>query len=169
MDQNKIAEYIVKKRKEKNLTQKDIAQTLHISISAVSKWERGLSYPDITLLEPLANVLDTSIIEILKGEDMDNDLSKYEAHDLIKELVSLNRMKEYKKKTLMSDVFYIIVLFIFVTVIICLYFFQLIDTDKIFIIIVLTGLLFLGILIFKNYKHSIYGGKFNEHFKDKDE
>ena len=104
MDQNKIAEYIVKKRKEKGLTQKDVATKLHVSVSAVSKWERGLSYPDITLLEPLSLILDTSMVELLKGEDLDDDLSKYEAHDLIKELVSINRMKEYKKKTLMSDV-----------------------------------------------------------------
>ena len=169
MDQNKIAEYIIKKRKEKGLTQKDVATKLHVSVSAVSKWERGLSYPDITLLEPLSLILDTSMVELLKGEDLDDDLSKYEAHDLIKELVSINRMKEYKKKALISDVFYVLVLFVVVTVIICLYFFQIIETNKLFTIIVLIGLLFLGIFIFKNYKHSIYGGRFNEHFKDKDE
>ena len=39
MDQNKIAEYIVKKRKDKGLTQKDIASKLHVSVSAVSKWK----------------------------------------------------------------------------------------------------------------------------------
>ena len=168
MDQNKIAEYIIKKRKEKGLTQKDVATKLHVSVSAVSKWERGLSYPDITLLEPLSLILDTSMVELLKGEDLDDDLSKYEAHDLIKELVSINRMKEYKKKTLMSDVFYIVALFIVTTVIICLYFFQVIDTDKLFTIIVVGGLIFLALLIIKNYKHSIYGGRFNEHFKDKE-
>ena len=93
MDQNKTAEFILRKRKEKNLTQKDIAQGLHVSVSAVSKWERGLSYPDITLLEPLCELLDTSIVEFIKGEDLKDDLSKYEACDLIKELISINRMK----------------------------------------------------------------------------
>ena len=151
------------------MTQSDLAEKVGATDKAVSKWERGLSYPDITLLEPLSLILDTSMVELLKGEDLDDDLSKYEAHDLIKELVSINRMKEYKKKTLMSDVFYIVALFIVVTVIICLYFFQIIETEKLFTIIVLVGLLFLGIFIFKNYKHSIYGGRFNEHFKDKDE
>lgn len=168
MDQNKTAEFILRKRKEKNLTQKDIAQGLHVSVSAVSKWERGLSYPDITLLEPLCELLDTSIVEFIKGEDLKDDLSKYEACDLIKELISINRMKEYKKKTLMSDVFYIVALFIVTTIIICLYFFQVIDTDKLFTIIVVVGLIFLALLIIKNYKHSIYGGRFNEHFKDKE-
>ena len=134
----------------------------------VSKWERGLSYPDITLLEPLCELLDTSIVEFIKGEDLKDDLSKYEAGDLIKELISINRMKKYKKKTLMSDVFYIVALFIVTTVIICLYFFQVIDTDKLFTIIVVVGLIFLALLIIKNYKHSIYGGRFNEHFKDKE-
>ena len=107
-------------------------------------------------------------MEFIKGEDLKDDLSKYEACDLIKELISINRMKEYKKKTLMSDVFYIVALFIVTTVIICLYFFQVIDTDKLFTIIVVVGLIFLALLIIKNYKHSIYGGRFNEHFKDKE-
>ena len=169
MDLSKTGKTIAKLRRSVGFTQASLAEKLGISDKAVSKWERGLSYPDITLLEPLSLILDTSMVELLKGEDLDDDLSKYEAHDLIKELVSINRMKEYKKKALISDVFYVLVLFVVVTVIICLYFFQIIETNKLFTIIVLIGLLFLGIFIFKNYKHSIYGGRFNEHFKDKDE
>jgi len=68
MDNKKIGQYIAMCRKEKGLTQRDIAEKLYITSKAVSKWERGLSLPDISLLEPLAKELGVSIAEILKGE-----------------------------------------------------------------------------------------------------
>lgn len=64
----KTGALIAEARKEKNLTQKDLAQALHVSVQAVSKWERGLNFPDIALLEPLAELLDLSVSELLSGE-----------------------------------------------------------------------------------------------------
>ena len=57
MDENRIGQFIAQLRKEKNMTQKDLAELLHITDKAVSKWERGLSYPDITLLTSIAGIL----------------------------------------------------------------------------------------------------------------
>lgn len=54
-------------RKEKDLTQKELAQRLHVTDRAVSKWERGLCAPDIALLEPLAQALDTTVLELISG------------------------------------------------------------------------------------------------------
>lgn len=68
MNNTKTGELIRVLRKEKNMTQKDIADLLHITDKAVSKWERGLSAPDIALLEPLAKALGVSIIELIEGE-----------------------------------------------------------------------------------------------------
>ena len=65
MNQEKFASFITQRRKQLNLTQKDIAEKLHVSISAVSKYERGLSYPDITLLEPLSQILEVTIVDLL--------------------------------------------------------------------------------------------------------
>ena len=59
-------------RKEHNLTQNDIADKLHISAQAVSKWETGQGFPDVSLIEPLAKALDISVIELLSGEDIRN-------------------------------------------------------------------------------------------------
>lgn len=82
MDENnnkKFADVIVKLRKEKGFTQQDLADKLHITDKAVSKWERGLSYPDITSISTLANILgvDSSyLIDLCKSEDnpyLDND------------------------------------------------------------------------------------------------
>ena len=60
---------IAQARKEKGWTQKDLAERLHVSTAAVSKWERGLNYPDLSLLEPLADALGISAAEILGIEN----------------------------------------------------------------------------------------------------
>jgi len=55
-------------RKQKNMTQQDVAEKLHITNRAVSKWERGLSFPSVDVLENLASVLDVTIMDLLAGE-----------------------------------------------------------------------------------------------------
>ena len=59
-------------RERKNLTQEELAARIFVSGKAVSKWELGRGYPDISLLEPLARALDISVIELLSGEDVTN-------------------------------------------------------------------------------------------------
>jgi transcriptional regulator with XRE-family HTH domain len=68
MDTIKTGGLIAQVRREKELTQKDLAERLHVSVQAVSKWERGLSCPDIALLEPLAEALDLTVTELLSGQ-----------------------------------------------------------------------------------------------------
>lgn len=67
MDEKNIGAFICSLRKEKNMTQKQLAMQLGITDKAVSKWERGLSYPDITLLEPLAQLFGVTTGELLGG------------------------------------------------------------------------------------------------------
>lgn len=55
-------------RKEQNMTQKELAAALHVSDRAVSKWERGAGFPDISLLEPLADALGLGVLDLLRGE-----------------------------------------------------------------------------------------------------
>ncbi len=79
MDNEKIGNFIATLRKNKELTQKELALKLSVTDKAVSKWERGLSFPDITLLNSLAEVLDVDVSEILNGEfgkDKDIDIQK---------------------------------------------------------------------------------------------
>lgn len=59
-------------REAKGLTQEELAERIHVSAKAVSKWETGKGFPDISLLEPLAKVLDISVIELLAGQDIRN-------------------------------------------------------------------------------------------------
>ena len=69
MDTEKMGVLIAKMRKEKGLTQKELADQLHVTDRAVSKWERGICCPDISLLEDLANILGVSISSLLNGEE----------------------------------------------------------------------------------------------------
>jgi len=68
MDNIKVGNFISELRKSKNLTQKELADKLDLSDKAVSKWERGLGYPDITYLVSLAKILEVSTNELLQGE-----------------------------------------------------------------------------------------------------
>ncbi len=68
VDNQRIGDFIRELRKEKGLTQKEVAEALHITDRAVSKWERGLSAPDIALLEPLSELLAVSVGELIRGE-----------------------------------------------------------------------------------------------------
>ena len=72
-EQKKMADFILKMRKVRNLTQKDLAEKLGVTDKAVSKWERAVSSPDISLLIPLAKALGVSTGELLSGEKMETD------------------------------------------------------------------------------------------------
>ena len=68
MDAGKMGKFIAAVRKENNLTQADLAQKLNVTVQAVSRWERGIGYPDITTLEPLANALNVEMDELLTAQ-----------------------------------------------------------------------------------------------------
>ena len=64
---------MIKKLREKNhLTQAELADKLNVSDKAISKWETGKGYPDITLLQPLADVMGVSVAELLSGNTVNN-------------------------------------------------------------------------------------------------
>lgn len=80
-----IKDVISKCRKEKQLTQEQLADLLNVSNKTVSKWERGISYPDITLIPMLAKVLDINISDLFNVdvEKSDNKISNTSINDNI--------------------------------------------------------------------------------------
>lgn len=68
MDNKKTGTLIAARRQELGLTQNKLAERLNVSDRAVSKWERGAGFPDVSLLEPLADALELSILELIHGE-----------------------------------------------------------------------------------------------------
>lgn len=75
MDCKKVGKLIYELRKEKNMTQKQVAELMNISDKTISKWERGLGCPDVSLLLSLSNIFGVSIEGILSGEINLNELS----------------------------------------------------------------------------------------------
>lgn len=75
-----LSENLKKYRLLKNLTQEDIAEYLNITPQSVSKWERGESYPDITFLPALANILETSIDLLIGMDNIRAEQTRYNIH-----------------------------------------------------------------------------------------
>ena len=73
MDHSTFASFLARRRKELGLTQKELADRLHVTDKAISKWETGKGFPDIKLLEPLAQALDVTLVELIQGEQQERD------------------------------------------------------------------------------------------------
>ena len=112
MNYDKIGEFIFLKRKEKGLTQNELAEKVGVTDKAVSKWERGLGCPDVSILDILAKELDVSVLEILKGRKMENTVIKItEADNYVKESF---KVSEALTKNIIFDkishfIFYLII------------------------------------------------------------
>lgn len=98
MDQIKIGRFIAERRKEKKLTQAKLGEELSVSDRAVSKWERGISLPDVSIMQTLCKILDITVNDLLNGEvlDMTNYNDKNE-----KLLLDMVRQKEEADKRLL--------------------------------------------------------------------
>lgn len=72
MNQYITGAMIKRLREAQNITQQQLAEKMHVSDKAISKWETGRGYPDVSLLEPLSEALGVSIIELFSGEDVVN-------------------------------------------------------------------------------------------------
>ncbi|MBQ8535585.1 MAG: helix-turn-helix transcriptional regulator [Bacilli bacterium] len=94
MDQKKIGKFICSLRKEKQFTQEQLAEKLGVSINAVSKWERGLSFPDVSLYKDLCKELDINIEELINGEKSKSSTAKEKA---IINVVKTNKTEKQKK------------------------------------------------------------------------
>lgn len=73
MDNLRFGAFVAQLRKENNMTQKELADRLNVTDKAVSKWETGKGFPDVKLLEPLAQVLGVSLVELIQGERSETD------------------------------------------------------------------------------------------------
>ena len=96
MNENKIGKFITELRKEKNMTQKELAEKLYVTDKAVSKWERGLSLPDISLLEKLSEELEVDVSELLRGKRGKKE--KINVEEEIKKAVEEIKSKQKSQK-----------------------------------------------------------------------
>ena len=115
MDNVKTGILIAKKRKEKQLTQKDLADKLGVSNATVSKWETGKGFPDISLIEPLASALEISVSEVLSGKEREQPESEH-TEMLLKDMVDLSVKEQERKKKRYNWIIAITVAVLYLTV-----------------------------------------------------
>ena len=99
MDQIKIGKFIQNKRKEKNITQQELAETLNITDRAISKWENGKCMPDVGIMQELCEILNITINDLFSGEvvNMKDTEKKLEEN-----LLEMTKLKEEKDRQLLS-------------------------------------------------------------------
>lgn len=115
MDLIKIGKYIAFKRKEQDLTQKQLAEKLNMSDKSVSKWERGICLPDVTVYLELCKILDISINEFLAGEDIPKETIEQKAEENIIQITKDNKNKQKYLKKIIRLLIIMLVVFIFIT------------------------------------------------------
>lgn len=99
MDQIKIGKFISSKRKQKNITQSELAEKLNITDRAISKWETGVCLPDANNILDLCKILDITINDLFSGEIVD---MKDNERTLEKNLIEMARFKEQRDKELLA-------------------------------------------------------------------
>lgn len=127
MNQEKIGKYIAKKRKERKLTQQELAEILGVTNRAISNWENGKNMPDLSLFKPLCQELDISINELMSGEQIDkkNYIDVLE-ENVVNMVSNLEIKRKRKTKFLLISLITVIILFIIVR---CVYFNYEIDVN----------------------------------------
>lgn len=99
MDAKKFGAFIAGIRKEKNMTQADLAIKLQVTDKAVSRWERGIGFPDINTLEPLADALGISVLELMKSEkNFEGTVSKALAEDVLTDTLNIAKVQRKQER-----------------------------------------------------------------------
>ena len=104
MDKAKIGKFIANCRKEKRLTQEQLAEMLNVTGKSVSKWENGNSLPDASLYEPLCNILGITINELFAGQRIKDEDYKRIADDNLMQMLKY-KLYNMSDKTITFDEF----------------------------------------------------------------
>lgn len=95
MDNIKFGKFIRESRQGKGLTQKQLAEQIHVSDKAVSKWENGAGFPDIKILEPLAECLGVSLVELMQGERVEEpEIDREAAEQIVAQTIAQSKQAE---------------------------------------------------------------------------
>ena len=149
MNQQKIGKFIQECRKNKNLTQENLAEKLGVSDRAVSKWERGINLPDASLMLDLSNILEISVNELLTGEKINKEEYKNIAENNLIEFAKKEEIKN-KKFLFYENIITIMFLIVFVYLFILIQF--VIQEINVKIITAIVGFLILIIAVYSNVK-----------------
>ncbi|MCD7840507.1 MAG: helix-turn-helix domain-containing protein [Erysipelotrichaceae bacterium] len=112
MDAKTFGAFIAKCRKDQHMTQSDLAEVLHVTDKAVSRWERGIGFPDINTIEPLADALDVSILELMQSKKIDDTMihSDVVNNSLTDTIDIANKQRRQERKSMLYVLVMIVVL-----------------------------------------------------------
>ena len=119
MDQEKIGKFILELRKDKKMTQQELADKIGVTDRAISKWENGRGMPDISLMKPLCEILDITLNELISGEKIDKkEYQKKSDENILKTIKYTNKKTNFFKKFLICliSVFLILILMFIIDV-----------------------------------------------------
>ena len=118
MNQEKIGKFIAKCRKEKKLTQEQLAENLSVTSKSISRWENGKTMPDVSLFKPLCDELDITINDLLSGEEVEKNMYQKKLEENMFSVIStVNTKISYVRKTIIFIIL-IISLILFTLIII---------------------------------------------------
>ena len=151
MNQEKIGKFILKLRKEKKMTQKELADKLNVTDRAVSHWENGRRLPDVTLYKPICEMFDITVNELLSGERLSKEESINKADE---NLIILTKEKSALYEAARWGYFTsITLLFIYIVLLAIKEGSEVATGSFVFLIMILSGIVFWVIYSFKISKH----------------
>lgn len=118
MDAKKFGAFVAECRKEKNMTQADLAMKLNVTDKAISRWERGVGFPDINTIEPLADALGISVLELMKSEKIRADeVTRDDAAEIVNNTLRVAKLQRKQERkhifAILSGIAGIVILFLF--------------------------------------------------------
>ncbi len=117
MDQEKIGKFIATMRKEKNLTQEELAEILGVSNKSISRWENGKNMPDLSLFKPLCDELDITLNDLMSGDKVNKKEYQEKFEENIVNTIDYSTKKMTKYSQVISLILIIFGLFISISAI----------------------------------------------------
>ena len=96
MNQLLVGKFITRKRKEKNLTQEQLAEKIGVSNKTISKWETGKCMPDYSVMELLCEELNITLAELMNGEEDEKSIHTYDNEQIVEMLKEIQNLKAQK-------------------------------------------------------------------------
>lgn len=113
MDAKRFGAFVAEVRKEKNMTQADLAREIQVTDKAVSRWERGIGLPDINTIEPLAEALGVGIVELMKSERIGKtEIPAVVADEVLTDTFELIRRQRRQERRTVIKIFAVIAMLI---------------------------------------------------------
>lgn len=161
MNTQQFGKFIVEQRKAKGYTQKELADRLGVTDKAISRWENGHGYPDISLIEPLAKELEVTVLELMHGQrNEENSIVSSDVNEAISNAIeiTISGRNSERKKTFM-------ILIVSIVLLAGVAFFQSIPAYGIIVFVVMLAYAFAGVGLLKRSfaakkKNAIVGENF---------